>query len=81
MQTNEIDCHSNFQQIDIYDLKNARDQGTSPPRKSFLREVKDASVGADLTKRLLAPRDWFYSKLFRQLIQQKFFKRGAPLPS
>lgn len=54
---------------------NARDMATSPVRKSLLCMNKDAAVGVDLIGGQLAPRDWFYSKLFRQLITQAFAKR------
>jgi hypothetical protein len=54
--------------VDIYDLTNAVDKGTQPTQTGLLTKVQDVAVGTDLSRRLLSPEDWFYSKLFRRLL-------------
>ena len=52
----------------------AKDIGTQPLYSSFLPIQTDACVGTDLSRRLLSSNDWFYSKLFRQLLAQTYAK-------
>lgn len=50
------------------------------PYQSLLPIRKDAACGTDLSRRLLASRDWFYSKLFRQLLNQVYKRRKQEVP-
>lgn len=68
-QTNIIDRTTSHQQVDIYDLMDIKDKSSQNLFQSFLPVRKDAACGTDLSRRMLASRDWFFSKLFRQLLR------------
>lgn len=71
---------SNFgDKVHIYDL-NPRSQtvtaNTTQPVKTggafFRGEVNDVGTCTDFTRKLLAPKDWFYSQLSRKLVRRHF---------
>ena len=81
MQTSAIDLKSMNQQVDIYDLDNKRDQGTQGPMvPRFFKQMKDQGVTTDLNRKLLCTQDWFYSKLYRDMLRAYFKKQGKQLP-
>jgi len=66
--------------VDIYDLNNmsftmkgTTAAGLIPPEKTggkLLGKVsKDQGTGTDFSRKMLAPRDWFYSNLFREMLK------------
>lgn len=81
--TEAINKQGQTPQIDIYDLNENNGKTRQSPtlyQSVILNERRDACVGTDLSRRLLAPRDWFYSKIFRTVLQQVYAKAGAKIP-
>lgn len=54
--------------------------GLSEPEKTggklLAKKGVDMATGTDFSRKLLAPRDWFYSDLFRQMMA-KHFEKGT----
>jgi len=56
-----------------FTMKGTTAAGLIPPEKTggkLLGKVsKDQGTGTDFSRKMLAPRDWFYSNLFREMLK------------
>ena len=62
------------QQVDIYDLDNKCDAEVQSPVKpsNLLTEMRDVGTVMDPPKTLLVSQDWFFSLLYRELLEAFF---------
>lgn len=80
MQTSIIDYKNKKSKevVNIYDLSPSKKNKLEGPK--LIKEMKDVSLTADFNRDLIATRDWFFSKLFRDMITDHYKKVGLPLP-
>lgn len=54
-------------------------QGTNTSK--FLKPTRDVGTITNFNRKFIVTQDWFFSKLYRQLIQKYFDRQDVPIPA
>lgn len=82
MQTDLIDLKNIDQQVDVYDLGlSAVGESQLKPRKVGIVQTHSIACGANIDKKFVSAKDWFYSDLNRRLLKNFYQKNKLTLPA